>query len=400
MVLVLAFQEYLTVQQVQSVHPLRSFAVVETVVKLRTGLVVTQLGAAILYMSANALLPRRPDVFLENGKLVDRQFTVSAFGRFTFGWGDGLLNLAQRKVLEMTDLPQPDHLTRAENLQKTFLATQREGPLWKLLFLAHWPAFVRQWCLTIFQCIFQFGPQFAMFNLLYILELRTKGQEVSIEAWIWTIGLCLCLVVGSWIENWLHWVSVSQLAIPIRAQLSGLIFQKAMRRKDVKGGKKTATKANLAENGDAEDVNGGAASTSQDTTSMTDEDNGMQASKQSTINLIAVDGMRVSSLCAFGNFSLGSIFNLIISLTFLLNLIGWKALLAGLAAFALAMPLNIIVSKKYATAQNALMKVRDDKMAVVTEAVQGRRQIKFSALERQWQSKISQVRTKELDEQW
>jgi hypothetical protein len=64
------------------------------------------------------------------------------------------------------------------------------------------------------------------------------------------------------------------------------------------------------------------------------------------------------------------------------------------------MPLNIVVSRKYAAAQIALMKVRDDKMAAVTEAVQGRRQIKFSALERQWQSKVSQVRTKELDEQW
>ena len=46
------------------------------------------------------------------------------------------------------------------------------------------------------------------------------------------------------------------------------------------------------------------------------------------------------------------------------------------------------------------MKVRDQKMAVVTEALQGIRQIKFSALERQWQARIGERRKVELDTQW
>jgi ABC-type bacteriocin/lantibiotic exporter with double-glycine peptidase domain len=108
----------------------------------------------------------------------------------------------------------------------------------------------------------------------------------------------------------------------------------------------------------------------------------------------------VSGFCVVSNFPLRSIIQLSISVTFLVNLIGWRALLAGLAAFTLTMPLNIVVSNKYAAIQNTLMKVRDEKMDIITEAVQGRRQIKFSALERQWQSKISQVRAKELDKQW
>ena len=46
------------------------------------------------------------------------------------------------------------------------------------------------------------------------------------------------------------------------------------------------------------------------------------------------------------------------------------------------------------------MKVRDQKMAVVTEALQGIRQIKFSALERQWQARIGERRKVELETQW
>ncbi|KAI9870679.1 MAG: hypothetical protein M1823_008670, partial [Watsoniomyces obsoletus] len=39
-------------------------------------------------------------------------------------------------------------------------------------------------------------------------------------------------------------------------------------------------------------------------------------------------------------------------------------------------------------------------MAVVTEALQGIRQIKFSALEREWYDKILATRRKELNTQW
>lgn len=46
------------------------------------------------------------------------------------------------------------------------------------------------------------------------------------------------------------------------------------------------------------------------------------------------------------------------------------------------------------------MTLRDQKMAVITEALQGIRQIKFSALEQQWQSRIRATRGKELTKQW
>ena len=46
------------------------------------------------------------------------------------------------------------------------------------------------------------------------------------------------------------------------------------------------------------------------------------------------------------------------------------------------------------------MKYRDIKMAVVTEALQGIRQIKFSALEHNWYEKIMDTRRKELATQW
>ena len=64
------------------------------------------------------------------------------------------------------------------------------------------------------------------------------------------------------------------------------------------------------------------------------------------------------------------------------------------------MPFNIYVSKRYSDTQDELMKTRDQKMAVMTEALQGIRQIKFSAEEQQWQDKIAKKRNQELKTQW
>lgn len=81
-------------------------------------------------------------------------------------------------------------------------------------------------------------------------------------------------------------------------------------------------------------------------------------------------------------------------------MIGWIAVLSGFAVFVITLPLNIYASRIYAKTQGELMTLRDQKMVVITEALQGIRQIKFSALEQQWQSKIGATRTKELSKQW
>lgn len=47
---------------------------------------------------ASILIPRRPDV-LYGGEPVDGNFTVSALSRFTWAWGDKILELAGKMVI-------------------------------------------------------------------------------------------------------------------------------------------------------------------------------------------------------------------------------------------------------------------------------------------------------------
>ena len=115
-----------------------------------------------------------------------------------------------------------------------------------------------------------------------------------------------------------------------------------------------------------------------------------------TIYLVGVDAKRVSDFSSDAYIFPGTVTKLVVSMSFLWTLIGWQALLAGLFTFALTIPINIYASIKYNNAQGELMKLRDQKMAVVTEALQGIRQIKFSALEKEWEKRIGDKRREEL----
>ena len=362
---------------------------------------ISQLVLALLTGFTGVSLTRRPKVYLD-GNLVDDMYSVSALSRYSFTWVEHLLYLAHvKKRLELDDFPVMDHHTRAKELSTSWESKDRPRKLWIELVLCHKWNFIIQWVLTLIQSFGNFAPQFVNFHFLQLLEERDLGVPVSKEAWIWVVALTIVTIGSSWIEAWLFWISWSELAIPIKSQLSALIFQKSMRRKDVKGASKSK-KVNL-EGPDTSETAKGDSSAAADKPEIPlgeDEDDNPSKSKQSTVNLIAIDTKRIADFCSFNYYFPGSIYKLIISFAFLISILGWKALLSGFLAMALTIPINIYFSRRYASAQDRLMKVRDSKMGVVTEALQGIRQIKFSALEMNWQEKIGKVRRKELDEQW
>ena len=337
----------------------------------------SQLAFTVFAGFAGVSLPRRPHVYID-GAAVDGMYTVSALGRYSFAWVAPLLQLSRKNNrLDLADLPKMDHYTRSKDLSLAWACKEHPRKLWLEVFIAHkWP-FIIQWFLTLLQAFGNFAPQFVTYHILKILEARTPGTPVSSEAWIWVITLTITSIGSAWIESWLFWVSWSELAVPVRSQLSALIFQKAMRRKDVKG----ASKSTKKKNGDGPDISEAALgdSAAADKPEVVEDDENDPKGKQSTVNLIGVDTKRVSDFCSFNNYFPGSLFKLIVSFAFLLSIIGWKSLLAGFLAMSLTIPLNIFFSKRYAASQDRLMKVRDTKMAVVTEALQGTRNLRGRA---------------------
>jgi ABC-type multidrug transport system fused ATPase/permease subunit len=123
-------------------------------------------------------------------------------------------------------------------------------------------------------------------------------------------------------------------------------------------------------------------------------------SQQDIVNLFAVD---CTAIAAFGSENTQYVNNLgklIITVVFLLFLIGWESLCAGMVAILILFPINKALGDRYGKKQKKLMKIRDTKATVTTEALQGIRQIKFSALEDQWTEKLNKIREEELSMLW
>ncbi|KFY69086.1 hypothetical protein V496_00545 [Pseudogymnoascus sp. VKM F-4515 (FW-2607)] len=372
-------QSIILAQARSSIGPLPAFT-------LRVAQLILTTAVAV----ANLTIPRRPGVFIDGNRSVDAMNTDSALSKYTFEWCNAVLRLAAHKgTLDMSDLPRPNAETRSADLTASWTRANLPGSLTRRIFLTHKWAFAGQWVLAFFQSFGNFAPQFVLLQILRVLERRSSGEPITSEAFVWVAALGVMTVASSWIEGWLYWLSQSDLSIPIRAELSALVFEKSMRRKDVKSVAKT-TEGEV----DAENIEAGATKAEID-----DEDMG-QKSRQAIVNLIGVDAKRVADFAAFNFFFPSSFFKLVISFAFLIRLIGWRSLLAGLLTMVVILPANIIFSKRYSAAQDRLMKARDAKLAVVNEALQGMKQIKWTATENQWGAKIKKVRDRELRDLW
>lgn len=184
-------------------------------------------------------------------------------------------------------------------------------------------------------------------------------------------------------QGWVNWYSMYKTSIPLRGQLSALIFEKSLKRKNVK----TAEKETPKTDEEAAEADKDAKKPDDDT---------VLKSRQAIVNLVGVDVRHVSNLAAFQFFIISSLTNLFVYCGFLLNLIGFFPFAAGILAWAIVLPVNMYATKIYMKYQAKLMKNRDAKLAIVNEALLGIRQIKFSALEDQWEKRIQEMREQEL----
>jgi ABC-type multidrug transport system fused ATPase/permease subunit len=362
-------------------------------------LTAVQLTGALALVLTYSSVPRRPDVY-RNEKLVDRQFTTSLIGKFGFSWPGPILSFAARnKRLEIGDLPEVAYESRAKTLRQSFDQVGKMKKLWKSLFWSHKWAFISQFILVAITSVTNFLPQIALLFILKALEDRDSGRDSVFRLWMWVFALGLSVMISSWLEAWLFFVCFSRIGQPIFQQLAAVIFGKSTRRKDVKGVVKK-TPEDINRDGSMP-ANERAGPQEDDSTEKEDEvDDEEQKTRQSTINLVGVDSYRISSFATYIYIFPGTLLKLALTFSFLIKLIGWIPLLTGLAIPALITPVNALASTQYAKVQDDLMKIRDKKMAVVTEALQGIRQIKFSAFEENWQRKIMEVRKRELKTQW
>ncbi|KAL0935128.1 ABC bile acid [Colletotrichum truncatum] len=361
------------------------------------GLKIGGLAVSLALTATSVFLPRRPDVFY-GGRIVDRMDSVSAYKRFTWSWCDDLLDTATKQNdLEVTDLPKPNHWTRAGDSSATWKSYnfKSDSNLWWSIIWAFRVPLAIQWAIALTKSFLSLAPSFVTLQILTALERRRPGDPLPVDVWMLVFWLGLAILADAWVEACMFWISWAELCIPLRGALSALVFEKSMRRKNVKAASKTDEEPKDGEANGADDKK----SKDKDAEEEGDDDSVLK-SRQAIINLIGVDAKRVSDFAAFQFLFPSSAAKLAVAIWFLVYLLGWGPLGAGLLAWAVLLPINFTYAKVYSKAQDKLMKIRDQKLAVVNEALVGMRQIKFSALEPQWEKRILDMREKELGAIW
>ncbi|EFR00574.1 hypothetical protein MGYG_09020 [Nannizzia gypsea CBS 118893] len=377
-----------------------------------------QLGIALALAVAGACLQRRPVVY-HDGQAVDAQYTCSALQRYTFTWSQALLSRA-RKVsrLEYADLPCLGHNTRSKVLLERFSAVQSvdsRNPLWKAIIRDHRANFYRQWLLAIVESCAMMLPPLCLYKILVLLE-RQSSASAGPGVWLWVACLLISKLIHFGLDTWLQWASFGGLAIPVRSQLSALIFAKSLRLKiidtehspgtNIPNTEQEVLPPASNENNEAHEtdalLSGG--DTDEESADKLDSqkdegDDTTNAMSRGIVNLLGVDVERVSEFCGYNMDLLRGIVKITIAAGFLIVLLGWRSTLAGFAVPVLLEPVNRVVSRYYTAKQLVVMNARDNKSRVIEEALHGIRQIKFSASEPQWGKSLLAARERELKAQ-
>lgn len=289
---------------------------------------------------------------------MDLEGSVSAFSRYSMQWCNDALKLAGQPN-KVDDLPVLDYDTRSRSLP-SLLENSTGSILWYRIIKGRFSGFVKQWTLMLARSIVAFGPPYCTMRLLKCLE-DTRGGD---DAWIWLVGITVSSICQQLLNYQLVWIHWSEMGIPVRAQLIMTIFRKALRRKD-----------------------------SRDQTQSTKS---KTPSRPEAVNLIASDTLSLAKFTAVNYMIPAAFVRLILAILFLLELLGWQSTLAGLLATAFCIPVHTYCIKQERTAQKNLTSTRDRKTKAVTEALHALRQIKFSALEAQWEQHINSFRREEL----
>jgi ABC-type multidrug transport system fused ATPase/permease subunit len=373
------------------------------------GDIVLPVTSAIQFFSALAVflgfisIPRRPDVFTPEGKIVERQYTRSLWTAYSYDWSSEILDLSATKLVEFSDLPAMDSYRRAKDAKETFqsIILKPTVSLWLQIFWAWKWQLLFQAFLCILSSAADVLPQIAMLKLLEYLEQRKQSGIIDPKAWVCVVLLFLATIVETVVDYRIGWLMWSDLGVPIRTTLTTLMFEKMMKIRDCKEPPKAE---NPEEKEKDKDTNGKPAENSKPSKveDKKDEKKKKKAaqSEQDIINMFAVDTNQVGVFGAVNQFYLLFVSKLAVSVVFLWYLVGWKSLLAGMASLAVIFPINKFLTYRYGAFQKKLMAIRDKKTKVVSEALQGIRQIKFSAIEPEWTAKINKARDEELAQLW
>ncbi|CAK9296813.1 unnamed protein product [Gordionus sp. m RMFG-2023] len=113
------------------------------------------------------------------------------------------------------------------------------------------------------------------------------------------------------------------------------------------------------------------------------------------VNLMSVDTQKVSDVCAYVSLLWSSPLQIAICMAFLWNILG-PSVLSGLLVMVLLIPLNGVMANRIKHLQTSQMNLKDERIKVMNEVLNGIKVLKLYAWELSFEDKILKIRNKEV----
>ncbi|KAL1411123.1 hypothetical protein Q8F55_002073 [Vanrija albida] len=259
--------------------------------------------------------------------------------------------------------------------------------LYKLL-VVNKGLFIAQSTLAAVTAVGYYGPHLLLKWFLDYLA-NDPGREQPAWGWVLALGLFVSNALVYLVTGITWSISSTWLTARFKLQLNGMLFAKTLRKKDIAAG--------AEDTGAVGDVKEEAAKAKKKKEDKEEEEEDEEAvsSKSQIMTLFTVDVDRVAEFIFHLFTIVDAPLEIIVATVFLVKLLGTSALL-GLLATICFLPLNHLASKFVVTAQENLMKTRDQRTALMNEVLQGVRMLKFMAWERSFEKRINGIRKNEL----
>ncbi|KAJ9087838.1 hypothetical protein DSO57_1029157 [Entomophthora muscae] len=297
---------------------------------------------------------------LDDGLEASPEDQANLYSFLTFSWMSGLLELGARKHLSAEDLWSLPKVYQVPTVLGSFQQawsyqenTTLDPSLIKALFYSFGGPFVFAGVLKLIQDTLGFiQPNLLKYLTDFVSEYDTYGPRQPIYYGIlYSVAMFITAVVQTMFLHQYFQICMTT-GMKLRTALVAAIYQKSLRLS-------------------------GASS--------------QNSSVGEIVNYMSIDAQRLQDLCSYLHIAWSGVFQIIIALVLLYRQLGVSAL-AGFALMVVAIPLNVGIGRRLRNLQQRLLKVKDSRIKLMDELLNGMKVIKLYAWEKTFLSKLFEIR--------
>ncbi|RMY52987.1 hypothetical protein D0863_14088 [Hortaea werneckii] len=326
---------------------------------------------------------------------------ASLFSLATFSWIDPIVWTGYRKTTEMSDVWNLNPKDKASAILADYRQCKKTTILAFHLLKYFKRGLITQALWASISGVVTFVPTLLLKVILQYVEDPASTPRNA--AWFYVILLFVSGVVNALSSGQALWVG-RKVCIRLRAIIIGEIYAKALRRRAAAGADKVLGQGEKKDEKEEKDgllkkiLSFGRKKKSDKGKSdgNAQEADDSQVTSGAIINLMAVDSFKVAEVSAYLHFLWAETpVQFVLAIVLLYQILGYSSI-AGIGTMGLLLPINMWISKQFATVQKQILAATDARIHTTNEVLTNIRIIKYFAWEQRFLGGVEEKRRTEL----